>query len=475
MTLDYLIFGSYVITMEGPGTGVIPNGAVGVSGNRIVVVGDADTVRKSYRAHREIDATGKAIMPGFVDAHMHTGDAIVRSCAQDLPGDIWRIRGILPLLGLANESDYVIGSRLNIIEALKSGTTTFGDFYNPMLSIADNYVDLGARACVSGMINELPRDIMQVELGQLIPLDSSVGNEKLTNNIRLVETCHQSHGGRITCRFGPHSTEYCSAEILREIKAQADHFGVGIFTHLSQTEEENFQTNLRNGCRPTELLDRLGYLGPKLLAAHMTYATMDEVRHVAQSGAALVLCSNSLCLVRGMVPPAQQFAEFGGLVALATDQANNCNFMFNEMKFSSLVHKFKNHDATQMPAWKVMRMATIDGAKALCMDDEIGSLRAGKKADLITIDLSYPHLNPIYDAPIRNLIPNLVYSARGHEVDMVMVDGRIVVEDHKLLTDDESRVVREANAAAKRIAQELAQVPWSKDLPLAKWTTEGYY
>ena len=102
MTLDYLIFGSYVITMEGPGTGVIPNGAVGVSGNRIVVVGDADTVRKSYRAHHEIDATGKAIMPGFVDAHMHTGDAIVRSCAQDLPGDIWRIRGILPLLGGAS-------------------------------------------------------------------------------------------------------------------------------------------------------------------------------------------------------------------------------------------------------------------------------------------------------------------------------------------------------------------------------------
>lgn len=475
MTLDYIIFGSYVITMEGPGTGIIPNGAVGVSGNRIVAVGDADEIRRQYTAHREIDATGKAIMPGFVDAHMHTGDAIVRSCAQDLPGDIWRIRGILPLLGLANESDYVAGSRLNIIEALKSGTTTFGDFYNPMTSIVQNYIDLGARACVSGMINELPRDIMQVELGQLIPLDSAVGNEKLTNNIKLVESYHQSCGERITCRFGPHSTEYCSPEMLREIKAQADKYDVGIFTHLSQTEEENFQTQLRNGCRPTELLDRLGYLGPKLLAAHMTYATMDEVKHVAQSGTALVLCSNSLCLVRGMVPPAQQYAECGGLVALATDQANNCNFMFNEMKFASLVHKYKNHDATQMPAWKVMRMATIDGARALCMEDEIGSLRAGKKADLITIDLSYAHLNPIYDAPIRNLVPNLVYSARGHEVDMVMVDGRIVVEDHKLLTDDESRVVSTANAAAKRIAEELDRTPWSKDLPLAKWTAEGYY
>lgn len=475
MMLDYIISGGYVITMEGPGTGIINHGAVGVSGNRIVAVGEADTIMKQYSAHRYIDATGKAVMPGFVDAHMHTGDAIVRSCAQDLPGDLWRIRGILPLLGLANESDYVAGSRLNIIEALKAGTTTFGDFYNPMSSIVQNYIELGARACVSGMINELPRDIMTVELGQLIPLDSSVGNEKLTNNIKLVETYHESNNGRITCRFGPHSTEYCSQEMLREIRAQADKYDVGIFTHLSQTEEENFQTKLRNGCRPTELLDRLGYLGRRLLAAHMTYATMDEVRHVAASGTALVLCSNSLCLVRGMVPPAQEYAGFGGLVALATDQANNCNFMFNEMKFASLVHKYKNHDATQLPAWKVLRMATIEGARALCMEDEIGSLRAGKKADLIMIDLSYPHMNPIYDAPIRNLVPNLVYSARGHEVEMVMVDGRIVVEEHRLLTDDEARVVQMANTAAKRIASELARVEWSRELPLAKWTAEGYY
>ena len=475
MTLDYIIHGGYVITMEGPGTGIINDGAVGISGNKIAVVGKSDEVLKKYSAHRYIDAAGKAVMPGFVDAHMHTGDVIVRSCAQDLPGDTWRIRGILPLLGLANEADYIAGSRLNIIEALKAGTTTFGDFYSPMSEIVRNYVDLGARACVSGMINELPRDIMTVELGQLIPLDSAVGAEKLESNRKLVEDYHQSNNGRITCRFGPHSTEYCSPEILKEIKALADRYDVGIYTHLSQTEEENYQTVLRNGCRPTELLDKLGYLGPKLVAAHMTYATMDEVKYVASTGTALVLCSNSISLVRGMLPPAQEYMEAGGLVALATDQANNCNFMFNEMKYASLIHKYKNHDATQMPAWKVLRMATIDGARALCMEDKIGSLREGKLADLIMIDLTYPHLNPIYDAPIRNLVPNLVYSARGHEIEMVMVDGKILVEDHKLLTDDEQMVVMAANKAAKRIARELGEISWSRDLPLVKWTTEGYY
>ena len=475
MTVDYLIHGGYVITMEGPGTGIINHGAVAVKDDKIVAVGPSDELLKKYDAHRVICAENKAVMPGFVDAHMHTGDVIVRSCAQDIPGDIWRIRGILPLLGLAKNEDYITASRLNIIEALKAGTTTFGDFYSPMSEIVHNYIDLGARACVSGMINELPRDIMTVELGELIPLDPSVGQEKLESNLRLVEEYHESNEGRITCRFGPHSTEYCSAEMLKQIKAYADQLKVGIYTHLSQTEEENFQTVLRNGCRPAELLKRLGYLGPNLIAAHLTYATPDEIRMVAQSGTATVLCSNSLSLVRGMLPPSEEFEKAGGLVALATDQANNCNFMWNEMKYASLIHKYKNHDATCMPAWKMLRMATIDGARALQMNDKIGSLRAGKLADLIIIDLSYPHLNPIYEAPIRNLVPNLVYSARGYEVESVMVNGKIVVDNHKLLTDDETKIIAEVNTKAKRIADALDAETWSNDLPLVKLTSEGYY
>ena len=132
MNVDYIFHGGYVITMEGPGTGVINKGGVAIKDNRIVAVGEESDILRQYSAHRMIDTTGKAVMPGFVDPHMHTGDAIVRSCAQDIPEDIWRIHGILPLLGLAETQDYVAGSRVNIIEALKSGTTTFGDFYSPM-------------------------------------------------------------------------------------------------------------------------------------------------------------------------------------------------------------------------------------------------------------------------------------------------------------------------------------------------------
>lgn len=475
MNVDVIFHGGFVITMEGPGTGVINNGAVAVKENRIVAVGETDEVLRQYTAHRYINAAGKAVMPGFVDPHIHTGDVIVRSCAQDIPGEIWRIHGILPLLGVAKDEDYVIGSRLNIIEALKMGTTTFGDFYSPMSSIVQNYVDLGARACVSDMINEMPKDTIGISPDELLPLDSAVGSRKLESNIKLVEQYHQSHGGRITCRYGMHTVEYCTVELLKEIKSYADKHGVGINTHLSQSNGENRQCMMRNGCRPAQLLRDLGYLGPRLIAAHLTCATDDEIRMVAQSGTAMVLCMGSNMLIDGSLPPARKYAAYGGTVALATDQANNSTCMFGEMKCASLATKHTTQDGTQMPAWKVLRMATIEAAKALMMDDQIGSLKAGKLADIIMIDLSYPNLNPIYTFPIRNLIPNLVYSARGHEVELVMVDGKVVVEDHKLLTENEQAVIWKANESAARISRDLAQNSWSADLPLARLTSEGYY
>lgn len=475
MTLDLMIHGGYVITMEGPGTGIINRGAVGIKGNQIVAVGEEDEIRKNYTAHRYLDIKGKAVMPGFVNVHMHTGDAIVRSCAQDLPGKIWRFKGILPLLGVAKDKDYVLASKLNIVEALHSGITTFGDFYSPMTDIVQNHIQLGTRAVVSGMVNELPADVSVVEVDELIPLDSAIGNRKLENNKKLVAEYHQSHGGRITCRYGPHSAAMCTPEMLKEIKQLADRDGVGIFTHLVQTKEEITQTELRTGMRPVALLDSMGYFNKRLLAAHMTYASMDEVRQVAQSGAALALCSTSISIVRGALPPAQEFAAFGGCVGLGTDQVCNCTVMFDEMKYASLIHKYKNHDATIFPSWKILRMATIEAAQALGMDDEIGSLRAGKKADLIVIDLSEPHMNPIYEAPIRNLVPNLVYSARGNEVESVMIDGKFVIENRQLMTGDEQAIIQEVNEAAGEISKEMQKLSWTKDLPLAQWTRDGYY
>ena len=250
------------------------------------------------------------------------------------------------------------------MEALKTGTTTFGDFYYPMTELVKNHVALGTRAVVSSMINQLPADTSGIDVTVPYPLDPAIGERKLRDNIELVERYHDSENGRIQCRFGPHAPDMCTDEMLREIRALGDKYGVNFFTHLSQSPKENNQVLMRSGMRPTEFLEKLGYLNERTLVAHMTYATDQEVRRVAESGAAFAFCCNSLCIIDGELPKGQEFAAYGGRVGFGTDQApgNNCNIMFNEMKMASLLHKFKNADPTVMPAWKTLRMATIEAA-----------------------------------------------------------------------------------------------------------------
>ncbi len=477
MNLDMIIHGGYVITMEGEGTGIINCGAIGIKGNKIITVGEEQDVLKKHTAHRYIDATNKVVMPGLVDAHIHTSNAIVRGGSQDIPSGDWMFRGILPLLSLATTEDLVKGSMLNIVEAVKTGTTTFGDFDVPMLDLISNHIKVGTRAVVSDMINELPQDVTVVEHGVLYPLDSTIGNIKLNNNTKLIEKYHNSSNGRIVCRYGPQAVDMCSVELLKEIKNLADKNDVDIFLHVAQSPEETIQSVMRNGKRPIPLLEELGYLNNRLLAAHMTDATTEELKLVAHSGTSMALCSNSNVIIGGILPPAQEFASFGGLVALGTDQApgNNCNIMFNEMKVSALLHKYKNSDPTVFPAWKVLRMGTIESARALRLDDKVGSLKEGKLADIIILDLMEPTMSPVLEDPIRNLIPNIVYSARGNEVKTVIIDGEVVVENGNVLTVDETKIIMQANDAAKRISRNLKRSKWSADLPLAKWTSEDKY
>lgn len=477
MTLDMIIHGGFVVTMEGPGCGILPDGAVGIKGNKIEVVGPADEVMKAHSAHRYVDAKNKAVLPGFVDVHIHSSNAIVRGSAQDLPASEWMFRAILPMLSVATTDDLVKGSLVNLIESVKTGTTTFGDFDIPMVDLVQNHIKLKTRAVVSDLINDLPKDVTVIESGELYPFDPASGNRKLERNRRLVEEYHQSHGGRITCRYGPQAADMCSLEMLREVQALADKQGVDIFMHVAQFAEEEIQCQLRYGKRAIPFLDDIGYLKPNLLAAHLTTALPEELKTVARKCAGMCMCSNSLTIISAILPPAREFLEYGGTVGLGTDQApgNNCNIMFNEMKFAALLTKLSARDAAVFPAWKILRMATIEAAKALGMEKEIGSLKPGKLADVIVVDLLRPHLTPILDGPVRNIVPNLVYSCRGEEVEMVVIDGVVVVDNHELLTVDEKTAIAEANAAARRLQSELRKQPWAKNLPLAKWTAEGYY
>jgi 5-methylthioadenosine/S-adenosylhomocysteine deaminase len=219
----------------------------------------------------------------------------------------------------------------------------------------------------------------------------------------------------------------------------------------------------------------LGYLDDQLLAVHLTDATDEEAERIARSGARMILCSGSIGIIDGLVPPSYAFKQAGGLVALGSDQAsgNNCSNMFNEMRLTALFNKIKYASPTVMPAWEVLRMATIESAQAIGLGDQIGSLEPGKEADLILVDLTAPNLSPVLLEPIRNIVPNLVYAGTGHEVKTVIVAGKTLMRDHNILSVDEAAVRAEVQAQAEAFGRRVAADPLHEELALMRAMAAG--
>jgi 5-methylthioadenosine/S-adenosylhomocysteine deaminase len=305
-------------------------------------------------------------------------------------------------------------------------------------------------------------------LGELYPLDRRTGQAAILAAAVFAREWHGAAGGRITAMLGPQAPDMLDREQLLKVKDLAQREGLMIHMHVAQGDREIDQMLKRSGQRTPGYLDEIGYLDDQLLAVHLTEATDEEAALIARRGVRLALCSGSIGLIDGIVPPAHAFRQAGGPVGLGSDQAsgNNCNNIFNEMKLTALFNKIKFRDPTVMPAWEVLRMATIEGAQAIGLADEIGSLVTGKQADLIVVDLTAPHLSPVLDAPLRNIVPNLVYAATGSEVRTVLVAGRILVRDGQVLTLDEAQVREEAQEQAQRLARRVITDPLHRDLAL---------
>jgi 5-methylthioadenosine/S-adenosylhomocysteine deaminase len=287
---------------------------------------------------------------------------------------------------------------------------------------------------------------------------------------------HGAAGGRITVMLGPQAPDMLSREQLLQVKRVAEREGLMIHMHVAQGDREIDQMLKRYGQRTPAFLDDLGYLDQQLLAVHLTEATDDEAALIARRGARLALCSGSIGIIDGIVPPAHAFRAAGGPVALGSDQAcgNNCNNVFNEMKLTALFNKIRFRDPTVMPAWEVLRLATVEGARAIGLGDEIGSLVPGKQADLILVDLNALNLSPVLDAPVRNLVPNLAYAASGHEVRTVMVAGQVLVHDGQVVTADETAIRDEAQAQAEAVARRVAADPVHEGLALLAAMEAGW-
>ncbi len=465
--VDVLITHAHLFTMRGEGVGYVADGALAVTGSRVTAVGPTAELASRFRAAETIDATDCAVLPGLIDAHMHTRWAVTRGVAQDVAN--WMQKALAPYSRHMTPEAALAGVRLNVVEALKAGTTTFGDYARPVPGWAQVFEQAGVRARLAPTINAMPPGGMAGwKLGDVYPLDESVGQAAIDNAVAFARDWHGAADGRISVMLGPQAPDMLSREQLLQVKRIAEREGLMIHMHVAQGDREIEQMLNRFGQRTPAYLDKLGYLDEQLLAVHLTEASDDEAALIARRGARMALCSGSIGIIDGIVPPAHAFRSAGGAVALGSDQAagNNCNNVFNEMKLTALFNKIKYRDPTVMPAWEVLRMATVEGARAIGLGDEIGSLETGKQADLILVDLTAPNLSPVIDAPVRNIVPNLVYASSGHEVKTVIVAGKVLVRERQALTVDEAAIRAEAQAQAEALAQRVAADPVHKGMAL---------
>jgi len=472
--VDILIKNGDLFTMSGEGVGYIEDGAVAIDRGKIIAVGASSELEKAYPAERVIDASMKAVLPGLIDGHIHTSITLTRGVAQD--GPTWW-EGVDPYFSSMNLDTLKAGAQLAIVEAIRAGTTTLGD-YGPGTSItAAIFEEAGVRAALSGLIRELSPSSRLEDPTQPLPFDPPTGERSHQENLDLVEKWHGKADGRITTMFGPQAPNFVSKELFIRVRESAEKYNVKLHVHLAQSANEVIQVQARYGQRPFEVLKEVGYLSDRLLAAHMIENTDDEVREVAKSGAAMAFCPSSLLICDGIVPPADVFTDAGGYACLGTDEAssNNGTNIFSEMKMGSLCLKMKRKDPAAMPAWKILRMATIEGARAIGLGDDIGSLEPGKKADIILVDLNRPSMIPVLRSPVRNIVPNLVLSARGDEVTMSMVDGKIIYENGKIQTMNEPEVLLFAQQTGVEASQKAETVVIDRNTVPYQLTQEGKY
>lgn len=455
MSIDTLIKHADLFSMQGEGVGYIDDGAIAINNGIIVEVGKTSALLEKFQPKEVINAENKMVLPGFVDAHLHSYWGALRGVAQDTKN--WMHKGVGPFRKYLNKDARIAGSRMNILEGLASGTTTFGDYSSPIHEIAHFYAKLGARAQLTCHIREVPDDISHLNDGDLYPFDQKVGEDTLNESLHLINNWNGAENGRISTLLGPQGPDFLSENLLKEVKKISRKENIKIHMHVAQSTRESEQINNRYGKRSIDFLEEHGLLNENLIAAHLTDANEEEVKKVAESGASMILCSGSIGIIAGRIPPAYSFLTSGGIVGLGSDQCsgNNCNQIINEMKLTALFNKIRFQNPEVLPAWKVLRMATIEGAKALGLEKKVGSIEEGKKADIIFVDLNEKTMQPVIKHPMRNHVPNLVYSARGHEIQRVMVDGKTLYKDKEYLTVDEDEIMFESQKAAAKLAESI--------------------
>ncbi len=386
-----------------------------------------------------IDAEGKVLLPGFVNTHTHLSMTLFRGLADDLSLDTWLNDHIWPMEANLNGDYCYIGALLGAVELIKSGTTTFSDMYFYMEDVARAVDEAGIRAVLSyGMIDFGDAERREAEIRQ---------------NLTLFENCNGMADGRIKVFFGPHSPYTASEELLVKVRQLADEYNMGIHIHVSETQKEINDVSEEKGLRPFEYLDKIGFLGPDVVAAHSVWLSDDEIEIIKKNDVKVSHnpCSN-MKLASG-IAPVSKLIEKGICVSIGTDGAssNNNLDLIEELKTASLLQKVSTLDPNVVNSHEAIAMGTIKGAETLGLSDEIGSIEVGKKADIILIDTNSANMVP----DSSTLTSNIIYSANGSNVDTTICNGKILMENKKLTVLDEQEIYDKAREAIKNLKEAI--------------------
>jgi 5-methylthioadenosine/S-adenosylhomocysteine deaminase len=436
--VDLLIKGGTVVTIDRE-MRVLDGASIAIRGNRI----DAVIPRGGALppAKETIDASGQIVLPGLVNTHGHVPMVLLRGIADDMKLMDWLTKVIFPAEAKNVDSEFCYwGTLLGSIEMLRSGTTTFTDMYYFEDDIARAVDEIGMRAVLGQTIIGFPAPDYKT------PAESLAATEAF-----IVK--YKSHP-RVIPSPAPHAIYTTPIEVVRQARDLAVKYGVPFQIHARESPDEDAQVMAKFGKDTIQVLDEAGILGPGVILHHAVTVTADDIARIAAKGASTSHNPGSNLKVAAGIAPVPELRAAGVAVGLGTDGAasNNSLDLFGEMMTAAKMHKAFRNDTTAMAARDVLAMATIGGARALGLADRIGSIEAGKLADLAIVDPRVPELTPLYD-----VYSALVYTAKGADVRTVIVDGRVVVRDRKVTTMDADTVMSHARTIQQRILKSLGR------------------
>ena len=440
-----------------PARTVLHQAGIAISEDRIASVGPTVEVQQAYPDAEVVDGRGKAVFPGLINCHTHllaTGD---RGILEDF-GFPTRLTFPVSARSLLSQEERQTLAILGALESMRSGVTCLLEISSDIADYAPDLAATGLRLVLAENINDV--DEAQAREG-VYRFDEARADAGLQRSADLVESWHSREQGRVNCFLAPHAPESCSPNLLRRSREMAEHYGIGYTIHLSQSRQEIEAVMGTRGVSPTHYLFANDFLGPDLLAAHCRYVDSAEIALLGQRG---VKVANNAAIAarRGAAAPVRELQGAGCVIGMGSD--NMAEDMVEVMRAGLFLERVRRNDEVYPQPEDVLEWATMGGARALGMEDSIGSLEAGKKADLFILDLLRPHL-----VPSLRVVSAFVHNGQPSDITSVMVDGHWVMREGKVLTIDQEDVVRRAEAvghsAWRRLLERYPDVPFPIDIP----------